>query len=166
MRGRQAELSQLVKTGPAAKKKIETVFDNILDYDSLAKGSLGDNWDARSEAERREFQDVLKQLVQRAYRRNLDRTAAYEVRFDGESPEGQAFRVKTVAQSRSNEREEPVSIDYVVHKAGATWLISDIVTEGSSLVGTYRQQFGRVIKKDGFPELIRRMKRKLATGAE
>jgi phospholipid transport system substrate-binding protein len=39
------------------------------------------------------------------------------------------------------------------------------VTEGSSLVGTYRQQFGRIIKKDGFPELLRRMKSKLATGA-
>jgi len=32
---------------------------------------------------------------------------------------------------------------------------------GSSLVGTYRQQFSRIIKKDGFGELLRRMKAKL-----
>jgi phospholipid transport system substrate-binding protein len=48
-----------------------------------------------------------------------------------------------------------------VHKAGSSWRVQDIVTEGSSLVKNYRQQFTRIIKKDGFPELLKRMKTKL-----
>ena len=48
--------------------------------------------------------------------------------------------------------------------AGPVWRIEDIITEGSSLVKNYRQQFTRIIKKDGFPELMRRMKAKLASG--
>jgi phospholipid transport system substrate-binding protein len=163
MKDRQGELSALVKShAPGSAKKIETVFDAILDYEALAKGSLRADWEARTEAERKEFQDVLKQLVQRAYRKNLDHTASYDVRFEGESQENAAFLVRTVAQSRTNAREEPIAIDYVVHREGPSFRIQDIITEGSSLVGNYHQQFTRIIKKDGFPGLLRRMKAKLA----
>src|SRR5262249_49545325 len=118
VKARQTELSALVKKGsaPDAKKKIENVFDAILDYDALARDSLRENWDGRSDAERKEFQDVLKQLVQRAYRRNLDRTLNYDVTFEGASPQDQSVVVRTVAQNRKNAREEPISIDYTLHK--------------------------------------------------
>lgn len=165
VKGRQSELSTLVKVGGTANaKKIEGVFDTILDYDALAQGSLREQWAQRTDAERKEFQEVLKQLVQRAYRKNLDRTANYDVRFDGESPADKALVVRTVAQNKRNAREEPVSIDYVVHRVDGAWRIRDIVTEGSSLVNNYHQQFTRIIKKDGFGELMKRMRNKLAKG--
>lgn len=162
VRDRQSELTQLVKGNES--KKIETVFDSILDYDALAQGSLRDHWSTRSDTEKKEFQDVLKQLVQRTYRKNLDRTLGYEVRFDGESREAETFVVRTVAQNKRNAREEPIAIDYVVHRVGSAWRIKDIVTEGSSLVGNYNQQFNRIIKKDGFAELMKKMRNKLASG--
>jgi phospholipid transport system substrate-binding protein len=166
VKAKQSELSTLVKKGgPDNKKRIEVVFDSILDYDSLARASLRDHWSDRSEAERREFQDVLKQLVQRAYRKNLDRTLDYDVKFGETSQDAQSFVVKTVAQNRKNAREEPISIDYSLHKVGGDWKIRDIVTEGSSLVANYQQQFNRIIKKDGFVELMRRMKKRLASGS-
>lgn len=167
VKARQTELAALVKKGGGAenKKKIETVFDAILDYDALAQGSLRDHWSERSETERKEFQDVLKQLVQRAYRKNLDRTLDYDVTFGETAQDAQNFLVKTVAQNRKNAREEPISIDYSLHKVGADWKIRDIVTEGSSLVANYQQQFNRIIKKDGFAELMRRMRKRLASGS-
>lgn len=162
VRERQSELTTLVKSNES--KKIESVFDVILDYDALAQGSLRDHWATRSDAEKKEFQDVLKQLVQRTYRKNLDRTLGYEVRFEGESKEAESFVVRTIAQNKRNAREEPIAIDYVVHRVGDTWRIRDIVTEGSSLVGNYNQQFNRIIKKDGFGELMKKMRNKLTTG--
>jgi len=166
MKERQTELVTLIHKGssPDNQKKIESTFDAILDYDALAQGSLETQWADRTDAERKEFQDTLKKLVQRAYRKNLDRTASYDVSFDGESKQAESTLVKTTAKSRTNAREEPISIDYLVHRAGASWRIQDIITEGSSLVKNYRQQFTRIIKKDGFPELLRRMKAKLASG--
>ncbi|HEX3594146.1 MAG TPA: ABC transporter substrate-binding protein [Polyangiaceae bacterium] len=166
MKDRQTELVTLIHKGtsPDNQKKIEQTFDAILDYDALAQGSLESQWAGLSENDRKEFQDTLKKLVQRAYRKNLDRTASYDVSFDGESKQGEATLVRTTAKSRTNAREEPISIDYLVHKPGPAWRIEDIITEGSSLVKNYRQQFTRIIKKDGFPELLRRMKTKLANG--
>ena len=167
VKSRQTELGALVKKGNSAenKKKIEAVFDAILDYDALAQGSLRGNWDDRTPAERQEFQDVLKQLVQRAYRKNLDRTLDYDVTFDGTEQQSDRVVVRTTAQNRKNAREEPISIDYSVHKVSGAWRINDIVTEGSSLVANYQQQFNRIIKKDGFAELLRRMKKRLASGS-
>jgi phospholipid transport system substrate-binding protein len=127
MKAKQTELSALVKKHET-QQKIGAVFDAILDYGTLAQGSLKDHWAERTDAERKDFSDVLKQLVQRAYRRNLDRTADYDVRFDGEDKQADGFIVKTVAQSRTNAREEPISIDYLVHRVDGAWRIEDIIT--------------------------------------
>jgi phospholipid transport system substrate-binding protein len=107
----------------------------------------------------------LKQLVQRAYKKNLDRTLDYDVTFGEMAQDAQSYVVKSVAQNKKNAREEPISIDYSLHKVGADWKIRDIVTEGSSLVANYQQQFNRIIKKDGFAELMRRMRKRLASGS-
>ena len=48
-------------------------------------------------------------------------------------------------------------------KNGA-WRVTDIVTEGVSLVSSYRSQFTKIVKKDGFPKLITKMKEKIAKG--
>ena len=43
-------------------------------------------------------------------------------------------------------------------------LVLDVVTEGSSLLNNYRSQFRKIIKKQGFAELMRRMRTKLEKG--
>ncbi len=149
------------KSTPATEKQIQGVFDEMLDYDSLAKESLRDFWDERSDAEKKEFRDVLEKLVRNAYKKNLRKTLDYDIQYKGSDKAKKGSLVRTVAKSKTNEREDPVSIDYLVHKVDGKWRVYDIVTEGSSLVNNYRSQFRRVIKKKGFDELMRRMKSKL-----
>ncbi|MEZ4224187.1 MAG: ABC transporter substrate-binding protein [Polyangiaceae bacterium] len=160
IKDRQAKLAGLLKA-KASDSKIEAVFDEMLDYDTLGKESLGKHWDDRSAEERREFQTVLKRLVRNAYRKNLKKTLDYDVSYKGEGKARAGTLVRTVATSRANKREEPVAIDYLIHKVDGKWRVYDITTEGSSLTRNYRSQFNRVIKKKGFAELMRRMKSKL-----
>lgn len=162
IKGKQSELTELVRKAkaPADEKRLQDAFDGVLDYDSLARESLKDSWEGLKPEERKEFQEVLKKLVRATYRRNLKRISDYDVGYGGESRAENGQIVRTTAKSRSNVREEPISIDYVVRETGGKWRIVDIVTEGSSLVGNYRNQFRRIIKKQGFAELIRRMKAK------
>jgi phospholipid transport system substrate-binding protein len=162
MKDKHAELATLVKQNQ--DKKLEAMFDEVLDYDALAKASLGDEWDARTAEERAEFQKLLTQLVRAAYRKNLKKTADYEVTFKGEEPGKGGILVRTEAKSRKNAREEAITIDYLMHQVDGKWRIRDIVTEGSSMVANYKSQFRRIIKKDGFPELLKRLKNKVAKG--
>ena len=163
---KHGELVGLVKKakGPADDKKLEAAFDEVLDYDTLAKESLKDFWAERTPEERAEFQAVLTKLVRAAYRKSLKRIEGYDVEYKGASKHDGGELVRTVAKKRGNEREEPLSIDYVVSENGSKHKIVDIVTEGSSLVVNYRSQFKRIIKKNGFPELLKRMKTKLEKG--
>jgi phospholipid transport system substrate-binding protein len=163
IKGKHDELTVILKAGKSAEQetRIAKVFDGMLDYQTLAQESLRDHWGSLNEAQRSEFSDILRQLVQKAYRRNLDKTLGYNVAYQGQLAGDTGTVVQTVANSRSNTREEPVSVDYVVRTNQSSWLVVDIVTEGASLVKGYRSQFNRIIKKDGFDGLVRRMKTKL-----
>jgi phospholipid transport system substrate-binding protein len=166
VKAKHTELTQMVKKAKSAadEKKVEEAFDRVLDYDALAQESLKEFWQERTPEERAEFQGILTKLVRAAYRKNLKRIGDYDVEYKGESKGVSGQVVRTVAKSRGGSREEPVSIDYVVRESNGQLRIVDIVTEGSSLVGNYRSQFRRIIKKQGFPELLRRMKTKLEKG--
>jgi phospholipid transport system substrate-binding protein len=168
VKDKQTELSALVgkAKSPEDEKKLDAAFDAVFDYNSLAKETLKEYWEQRTPAERAEFTSVLKDLVRNAYRRNLKKTLGYSVDYKGESDADSGKIVKTVAHNTKNSREEPVSVDYVVHQVDGKWLINDIVTEGSSLVRNYRNQFRRVIQKHGFDELLKRMKTKRDRGGD
>ncbi len=163
LKDKQAELGGLLKKGKSAgnEKKIADLFDTLLDYDTLAKDSLGKHWGELKDDQKKDFQDVLKRLVRNAYRKNLKKTLKYEIKYRGVDDAKKGKLVRTVAKSRDNKREEAISIDYVMNKVDGKWRVQDIVTEGSSLVNNYKSQFGRVIKKKSFDELMSRMKKKL-----
>ncbi|AUX46050.1 hypothetical protein SOCE26_075530 [Sorangium cellulosum] len=165
VKAKQTVLFDLLKKGGAEdQKKISAVFDEMLDYSALAESSLGSEWAARSEAEKGQFRDLLKQLVRKAYERNLKKTLNFNIEYLSETESGGVQTVKTKAVSKTNAREEPLEITFKLAQKGGTWLVRDIVTEGVSLVGSYRAQFTKIIKKDGFPALLQKMKDKLAKG--
>lgn len=164
VKGKQTSLFDLIKQPSPDQKKINAVFDEMLDYGTLAETSLGSEWAARSDAEKAQFTDLLKQLVQKAYERNLKKILNYDIDYQGEDAAGSAVMVKTKAKSKTDAREEPVEIGFKVMQKNGKWVVQDIVTEGVSLVTSYRSQFTKIIKKDGFPTLIQKMKDKLAKG--
>jgi phospholipid transport system substrate-binding protein len=164
---RQNQVSQLVRQAPGNQrdKQVAAVLDGMLDYDELAKRSLANHWGSLSDAQHKEFTDVLRSLVRRNYERNVKNILDYRVDYLGEESGSEEVIVRSRASSSSNTREEPISIDYHLMKTNSGWRVVDVVTEGSSFVGNYKNQFHRVIQKDGYDVLVRRMKDKLAKGA-
>ncbi len=160
---KQTALFDLMKQGQN-QAKIQAIFDEMLDYQALAEASLGTEWAARTDAEKAEFSDILKSLVRKAYERNLRKTLDFDISYVGEEAAGGATLVKTKAKSKTDAREEPIEITFKMVDKGGVWKVQDIVTEGVSLVSSYRSQFTKIVKKDGFPTLIRKMKDKLAKG--
>jgi phospholipid transport system substrate-binding protein len=161
---KQTELMKLVKQGkPDAE--VDRVFDQVLDYRVLAEAALRDHWADRTEAERAEFTELLSKLVRASYRKNLKKTLGYDVAYKGTEKGQDGEIVRTVAKNINDAREEPMSIDYVVRSQAAGQRIVDVVTEGSSMVQNYRSSFNRIMKKGGFPEVLKRMRKKVASGS-
>lgn len=163
---KQTALFDLLKqSGGDSQKKISAIFDEMLDYHALAEASLGSEWAPRSDAEKAQFSDLLKQLVQKGYERNLKKILNFDVDYVGEDGGGSTVMVKTKSKAKGGDaRSEPIEINFKMVQKDGKWKVHDIETEGVSLVSSYRSQFTKIIKKDGFPALIQKMKDKLAKG--
>lgn len=137
------------------------IFDGMLDYDHFVRESLGSHWDTLDEGQRERFGQLLKKLIRGSYTRNLKGIAGYDVEYAGETQGDAGVLVSTIAKDPQKKRQEPLRIDYVVAKTAAGLRVRDIVTGGVSLVRNYRNQFGRLLKKDGFDALLGKMNAQL-----
>ncbi|HMI83511.1 MAG TPA: ABC transporter substrate-binding protein [Polyangiaceae bacterium] len=167
IQSRQTQVTQLVRQAPGTQrdKQVAAVIDGMIDYETLTKRSLAGHWADLSDAQHKEFTDILRSLVRRNYERNIKNILDYRVEYLGEEPGSEeSVVVHSRASSAGNTREEPISIDYQLTKMAGGWRVVDVVTEGSSLVNNYKNQFHRIIQKDGYDVLVRRMKEKLAKG--
>jgi phospholipid transport system substrate-binding protein len=164
VKAKQTELMKLVKAGkPDAE--VDKVFDQVLNYRVLAEAALGEHWAERTDAERDEFTALLSKLVRNSYRKNIKKTLGYDVAYKGTDKGKDGEVVHTVATNVKDSREEPMSIDYVVRADPAGQRVVDVVTEGSSMVMNYRSSFNRIMKKGGFAEVLKRMRKKVESGS-
>lgn len=150
--------------GAARDRQLSQLLDGLLDYEALSRASLASHWDEQSESERSEFVSLLKQLVERSYKANLQRTLNYRVDYQSAEQRGDKVIVRTSARSRENRRAPAVSIDYEMVPAGRGWRVVNVVTDGQSLVQSYRSQFHRILEADGWDGLLGKMRERLAAG--
>lgn len=159
----QQELQTAIKASkdPKNDPKLLAIFDRSLDYEYLTRETLGKHAADLKAEQRAEFDQVLKQLVQASYRKNLRDPSGFEVEFVGEAPVDGATLVQTQTKNKNNKREKPLSVDYQVASVAGVYLVQDVTTGGVSLVRNYRKQFGGIIKRKGFAELMQMMRDRL-----
>ncbi len=145
--------------------EVTAILVDLLDYDELARRALGTHWSEHTPAEQQQFVGLLRQLVERNYRTNLEHILEFNVTYgtEGTLPEGAL--VSTSARSQSDRRQPAVEINYSMHQVGESWRVFDVNTDGVSLVRNYQQQFNRIITQHGWAELITRMQQRLADGS-
>jgi phospholipid transport system substrate-binding protein len=164
LRERNDEVNELLRRPASADRDagVTRILSALLDYEELARRSLGTHWDGRTPEQRTEFVSLLQQLVEQQYQSNLERVLDYEISYlsEGEIEGGRS--VATEARSRAARRQPPIAITYAVRRDGSAWRVVDVTTDGVSMVQNYQQQFNRYITSDGWDGLIRRMRERLA----
>ncbi len=163
---RHDQVNQVLQraAGASRDRRLSQLLDDLLDYEALSEASLGEHWASHSESERAEFVSLLKQLVERSYKANLQRTLDYRVDYQSAERRGEKVVVSTSARSRENRRAPAVSIEYEMRPEGRGWRVVNVVTDGQSLVQSYRSQFHRILERDGWDGLLGKMRERLAAG--
>ena len=137
------------------RQAIRSVAAPVFDWREMTSRTLGQHWQARSEAERTEFVQIFSDLVNRAYITQLERYSGEAIRYISERIEGDLGGVSTRFVTKQG-REIPV--DYRVISRDGRWRIYDVVVQGVSLVSNYRSQFDKVIRTSSYPELVKRIR--------
>jgi ABC-type transporter MlaC component len=169
------QIKKLVENN-APSSEVSKAIDGMVDYDQLAMRTLGkpcpstvpsctNHWDELKPEQRTEVTGLLRQLVEKNYHKNLNKTRDYDVSYRGAKEVGEnVSRIKTEAKSKAKPRDPAVQVDYIVLTSGDKNKMIDIVTEGSSMTKNYYDQFHRMLTTagQGYPYLVQKLRDKIA----
>ena len=148
-------LQSRTMTPPQRLEAVRGVASEAFDVSETAQRALGLHWQKRTPAERQEFVQLFRSLLEQTYLSRIGEFGGERIKYVSERIDGDRAIVRAVIVTK-NGTEVPVE-SRLLQKADR-WLIYDVLIENISLIASYRSQFDRVIRTASYPELIRRLK--------
>ena len=139
------------------RKALKRAIGEVFDHAEMARRSMGQNWKERTPTEQKEFTDLFATLLENSYAGKIESYNNEKIVYLKENVEGEYAEVKSRIITA---KHDEFSLDYRLTRAGERWKVYDVVIDGVSLVSNYRSQFNKIIKGQGYPELVKRMKSK------
>jgi phospholipid transport system substrate-binding protein len=144
----------------AQKAAVRKLVGGFLDYRELAHRALAKHWDGLKPAQRQEFVTTLRELVERSYLKQVSGDPNYNIKYQKEEKSGSEASVDATLNTVARGKKVAVALVYkLVYKD--RWLVYDVVTDEQSMLENYRAEFNKIINKEGFDALLKRMKKKL-----
>ncbi|MBV8132914.1 MAG: ABC transporter substrate-binding protein [Alphaproteobacteria bacterium] len=138
--------------------QLDLVIRRSFDIASMARLSVGPSWAGLSEAQRQQMTESFARYISATYADRFDSYAGQKLEVTGEQPAASGVMVKSQIIKASG---EPVKVDYMMHRNGDSWLISDIYLDGAiSEVATRRSEFSTILRNEGIDGLIAALNRK------
>jgi phospholipid transport system substrate-binding protein len=111
-----------------------------------------------SESQRQQVTDSFGRYISAIYADRFDSYAGQKLQVTDEQPTAAGVMVRSQIIKANG---EPVRVDYLMRRNGASWLISDIYLDGAiSEVATRRSEFAAILRTDGVDGLIVALNRK------
>lgn len=143
----------------AANKNLQNQALTYLDIPRVSQKSLGKHWKKRSAAERKKFTLLLSGLFKYVAFPN---SAKFFSDLKLEFGDSQVKNGRSIVPLKVTHKDEgEVFIDFILEKEGDDWRVVDVILDGVSMRNNLRTQFYRVLKKEDYSELMRRMRKKL-----
>jgi len=143
------------------RSEVRKLVGSFLDYGELARRALARHWDSISPKQREEFVETLRELVERSYLKQVHGNANYNIKYDKEMKDGNEATVTGVLNTMSRGKKVKIALEYKMLWKGDHWVVYDVVTDEQSMLENYRAEFNKIINKEGFDALMKRMKKKL-----
>jgi phospholipid transport system substrate-binding protein len=158
-----AALDRYFKAQGAEKQKAREEARNavgaLLDFEALSRAVLGRRWNQLKPEQRARFTAALRGAMEANYLSKMKQgeVEISKVRHEilGESKQADKVLVKTRVVSGNDSAE----VDYLMERGKKGWRAVDVITEGVSLVETYREQVNRLLPKRGIEGVIQALER-------
>ena len=131
-------------------------ISKAFDFDEMAKRSLGPAWRQRTPEERKEYVALFRQVLENSYLGKVEAYQGEKIRYVKDSVE--EGRIATVETLIVTGKGQEIPLNYRMMKEKSEWRVYDVVIEGISLVNNYRSQFGAILQKSSFQDLLARLR--------
>jgi phospholipid transport system substrate-binding protein len=144
-----------------AQYEISLLARPLFDVRGAARRVLEPEWRTLSVIQREEFIRLFGDHLLWGYlslvRGKLSRDRPPTIRLVAEETGagGRVALVRTLIRSKDG---ADVRFDYVMSKAGASWLVQDVVVDGVSLIENYRAQVAQVLRGSSYAGLVARLR--------
>jgi phospholipid transport system substrate-binding protein len=166
VRGFYATLLQTMQHGPALGAsgrydKLEPVVRGTFDVAFMTRLAVGPSWGSLSPARQQQVSDAFERYIAATYADRFGRYSGQKLEVIGERVFGPQVIVETrIVKSNGH----PVAINYLMHREGEDWLISDVYLDGTiSELTTSRSEFSSILRDRGVSGLIDTLNRKTAS---
>lgn len=139
------------------RKAFHRTAEEMFDFEEIARRSLARHWDARTPAERGEFVEALRELLERLYISKVELYNGEKIANLGDTVDGDLATVKTKVVTKHGSE---IPVDYRMIRRGERWRAWDVVIGGVSLVDNYRAQFDKVIQRTSYQQLVKQVREK------
>jgi phospholipid transport system substrate-binding protein len=131
-------------------------ISKAFDFDEMAKRSLGPSWRQRTQEERKEYVTLFRQVLENSYLGKIEAYQGEKIRYVKDSVEEGRFATVNTLIVTGKGQEIPVN--YRMVKERTDWRVYDVVIEEISLVNNYRSQFGGILQRSSFEDLLARLR--------
>ena len=141
----------------AKQEKIEAIADEMFDYVALSRLTLGRNWRKFDNSQKKEFVQLYRSILEKAY---MDRILSYtdeKVMFDKEI---MLSDKKAEVQTHIITKSVEIPIFYRVYLKDGKWKVYDVIIEGISLIKNYRTQFRDILANNPPEEVLKILREK------
>lgn len=160
--------------GAEERKKedsLRKMVSALLDLNHLGQRAMATHWDelgktGKGRSYREQYMNLFRSLVEENYMEQARKYIGgnYVLTLTEESQAGDG---SATVKGRIKKPDLDVIVEFELLKVKDAWRIVDIKLDATSLEGTYRSSFNRIIKKKGgldtgFPELLSTMRKRLA----
>jgi len=134
------------------------ILGEQIDIDRMARRSLAGEWATRSPAEKKQFIQLFKKLLEKSYVRWIEDFKEGQVHYLSERVKGNYAKVQT----RIFVANQSVDVGYKLVRQKNGWRVHDFTVQGVSVVRNYQAQFSRILKRESYQSLVKKIKAQIS----
>lgn len=128
---------------------ISGIYDENFNIEKMASNTLKSDYKKLEDGEKKQFAQKFGRFVLEFYLDKIDKYDRNKVEFIGEETKGNRAVVKTLLEYQ----RKMANVNYFMTEKDGRWLVYDFEVEGVRLSSTYRSQFAKVLKEQGYAGL-------------
>jgi phospholipid transport system substrate-binding protein len=140
------------------RQKIRQIAYDNINFDVMAKLSLGRYWRDLSDGQRSQYSAEFKEHITNTYGHTTDDYSDEDVKVIGDRSEQDGdWTVSThILGTKDNKpNQEVADVEYRLRQQDGQWKIIDLTIDGVSLVANFRSQFQEIMTNGGFDQLLK-----------
>lgn len=144
-------------------KVITPIIETTHDLPVIARIAVGRYWKKLTKEQQTQFTNTFTELSHSTYAGRFDSYSGEEFSLISEKP---LKRNRVLVQTRFLKSDgEEIRFNYVLHQKKDHWKIINIMVNGVSDLALKRTEYGGILKKDGYPTLIEKIRTQIHENA-